>query len=115
MVDRLKDVIITGAENVYSVEVENALAEHEEIMEAAVFGIPDDRWGEAVHAVVTVRPGSHVSPDELIVHCRGRIAGFKVPHGIELRSEPLPKSGAGKVLKNRLREPYWASRDRRVS
>ena len=115
MVDRLKDVIITGAENVYSVEVENALAEHEEIMEAAVFGIPDDRWGEAVHAVVTVRPGARVSPDELIVHCRGRIAGYKVPHEIEVRSEPLPKSGAGKVLKNRLREPFWASRERRVS
>jgi long-chain acyl-CoA synthetase len=114
MVDRAKDMIITGAENVYSVEVEAALLEHEAVAEAAVFGIPHPRWGEAVHAVVTLRAGATTSADELIAHCRGRIAGFKVPRSIDLRSEPLPKSGAGKVLKGRLREPYWRGRDRMV-
>jgi long-chain acyl-CoA synthetase len=112
MVDRLKDMIITGAENVYSVEVEGVLAEHDAVLEAAVFGIPDARWGEAVHAVVTVRAA--VEPEVLIAHCRGRIAGFKVPREIVVQAEPLPKSGAGKVLKNRLREPYWEGAERRV-
>jgi long-chain acyl-CoA synthetase len=115
MVDRAKDMIITGGENVYSIEVEAALAAHEAVAEAAVFGIPDERWGEAVHATVTVRPGSEVDADALISHCRARIAGFKTPRSIELRTEPLPKSGAGKVLKNRLRDPYWEGRSRRVS
>jgi long-chain acyl-CoA synthetase len=115
MVDRLKDMIITGAENVYSVEVESALAEHPAVLEAAVFGVPDDRWGEAVHAVVAVAAESPVSAEELIAHCRGRIAGFKVPRSIDVHTEPLPKSGAGKVLKNRLRDPFWAGRERQVS
>jgi long-chain acyl-CoA synthetase len=115
MVDRLKDMIITGAENVYSVEIESALAEHPAVLEAAVFGIPDERWGEAVHAVVAVAPESPVDADELIGHCRGLIARFKVPRSIDVRTEPLPKSGAGKVLKNRLRDPFWSGRERRVS
>jgi long-chain acyl-CoA synthetase len=115
MVDRLKDMIITGAENVYSVEVESALAEHPAVLEAAVFGVPDDRWGEAVHAVVAVAAESPVSAEDLIAHCRGRIAGFKVPRSIDVHTEPLPKSGAGKVLKNRLRDPFWAGRERQVS
>ena len=114
IVDRLKDMIITGGENVYSVEVEGVLVEHEAIIEAAVFGVPDERWGEAVHAVVTVRPGAEVSTEEVIAHCRTRIAGFKVPRGIDVITAPLPKSGAGKVLKNQLREPFWASQERRV-
>jgi long-chain acyl-CoA synthetase len=115
MVDRAKDMIITGGENVYSIEVEAALADHPGVQEAAVFGVPDPRWGEAVHAVVTARPGAEPSAEELIEHCRGRIAGFKVPRSLELRGEALPKSGAGKVLKNRLREPFWAGSERRVS
>ena len=115
MVDRAKDMIITGGENVYSIEVEAALVEHEAVAEAAVVGIPDQRWGEAVHATVTVREGAGASADELIEHCRRRIAGFKTPRSIDLRTEPLPKSGAGKVLKNQLRDPYWEGRDRRVS
>jgi long-chain acyl-CoA synthetase len=112
MVDRAKDMIITGAENVYSVEVEAVLSEHPAVDEVAVFGIPDERWGEAVHAVV-VRHGD-VTVEELIAHCRASLGGFKVPRDIELRDEPLPKSGAGKLLKNRLREPYWAGRERVV-
>jgi long-chain acyl-CoA synthetase len=115
LVDRLKDMIISGGENVYSIEVESVLAEHDAVVEAAAFGIPDPRWGEAVHAVVSVRPGVTVAPEELIAHCRGRIAGYKIPRSIEVREEPLPKSGAGKLLKHVLREPYWAGQDRRVS
>jgi len=113
MVDRAKDMIITGAENVYSVEVEAVLTAHEAVSEAAVFGVPDERWGEAVHAVVVASPGT--TADELIGHCRARIAGFKVPRAIDVRREPLPKSGAGKLLKSTLREPFWAGRERRVS
>ena len=115
MVDRAKDMIITGGENVYSIEVEIVLTEHLDVLEAAVFGIPDARWGEAVHAVVTVRPGADPSVEQLTEHARRRIAGFKLPRSIDLRAEPLPKSGAGKVLKSRLREPYWTGRERRVS
>jgi len=115
MVDRAKDMIITGGENVYSIEVEAALSEHPDVLEAAVFGIPDARWGEAVHATVTPRPGAVLDAEALVEHARRRIAGFKVPRSIELRTEPLPKSGAGKVLKSRLREPYWAGRERSVS
>ena len=112
MIDRAKDMIITGAENVYSVEVEAVLARHPAVDEVAVFGVPDDRWGEAVHAVVVRR--TEVTAEALIDHCRAALGGFKVPREIEFQDEPLPKSGAGKLLKNRLKEPYWAGRDRRV-
>jgi long-chain acyl-CoA synthetase len=107
-------MIICGGENVYSVEVESALAEHPAVLEAAVFGVPDPRWGEAVQAVVVLAE-DQVTAEELIGHCRQRIAGFKVPRAIERRTAPLPKSGAGKVLKRELREPYWAGQRRRVS
>jgi len=109
MVDRLKDMIITGGENVYSIEVEAALVAHDQVLEAAVFGLPHEKWGESVHAVVAVAQGSGVTADELVAHCRGSIAGFKVPRSIDLRSGPLPKSGAGKVLKHRLRAQAAAS------
>jgi long-chain acyl-CoA synthetase len=112
LVDRAKDMIVTGGENVYSTEVEDALYHHPAVLEAAVFGIPDPRWGEAVHAVVV--PRTPVSVDELITHCRSHVAGYKVPKAIELRSEPLPKSGAGKLLKRALREPYWSGVANRV-
>jgi long-chain acyl-CoA synthetase len=105
-------MIITGAENVYSVEVEAVLAQHPAVDEVAVFGVPDERWGEAVHAVVV--PRGEVTAEELIAHCRASLGGFKVPRRIDLREQPLPKSGAGKLLKSRLREPYWAGRERRV-
>jgi long-chain acyl-CoA synthetase len=104
LVDRLKDMIVSGGENVYSVEVEAVLAEHPAVLEVAVFGIPDERWGEAVHAVVVVEDRGAVSTDELVAHCRRSIAAFKVPRSIELTTDPLPKSGAGKILKHRLRE-----------
>jgi long-chain acyl-CoA synthetase len=114
LVDRVKDMIITGGENVYSIEVEAVLAEHPAVLEAAVFGVPDSRWGEAVHAVVTVTDASGVHARELEEHCRARIAGYKVPRSIDLQSEPLPKSGAGKVLKALLRAPHWEGEDRDV-
>jgi long-chain acyl-CoA synthetase len=114
LVDRLKDMIVSGGENVYSIEVEQALLSHAAVAEAAVFGIPDARWGETVHATVVRAPGGTLERDELIAHCRERIAGFKVPRSLDLRDEPLPTSGAGKVLKNVLREPYWAGETRRI-
>ncbi len=114
LVDRLKDMIITGGENVYSIEVEAALAAHAAVLEAAVFGVPSDRWGEAVHAVVSVAPGSEVEAQELQAHCRARIAGYKVPRTIDLQTGPLPKSGAGKLLKQVLRAPHWEGRERQL-
>src|SRR5439155_24166569 len=104
IIDRAKDMIISGGENIYSVEVEQALYTHPAVLEAAVIGIPHERWGEAVHVVVVCKPGIQVGSEELIAHARTQIAGYKVPRSIELRSEVLPKSGAGKILKRELRE-----------
>ncbi|HTN78152.1 MAG TPA: AMP-binding protein [Acidimicrobiales bacterium] len=112
LVDRAKDMIVSGGENVYSVEVEDVLYRHPAVLEAAVFGVPDAQWGEAVHAVVI--PRSDITERELLEHCRASIAGYKVPKHIELRTDPLPKSGAGKVLKRELREPYWEGVESRV-
>jgi long-chain acyl-CoA synthetase len=112
LVDRSKDMIVSGGENVYSTEVEEALYKHPMVLEAAVFGVPDPRWGEAVYAVVV--PRGDVRSEELVAHCREHIAGYKVPKQVELRQEPLPKSGPGKILKRQLREPFWAGRDRRI-
>jgi long-chain acyl-CoA synthetase len=113
LVDRAKDMIVSGGENVYSTEVEDALASHPAVEEVAVFGVPDPRWGESVYAVVSVR--QPVTAEELIAHCRQRIAGFKVPRHVDLLSEPLPKSAAGKILKRELREPHWAGQHTQVS
>jgi long-chain acyl-CoA synthetase len=113
LVDRVKDMIVTGGENVYCTEVEDVLHRHPAVLEAAVFGIPDATWGELVHAVVV--PRAEVTEDDLIAHCREAIAGYKVPKRLELRAEPLPKSGAGKILKRELRAPYWAGYDSMVA
>ncbi len=113
LVDRAKDMIVSGGENIYSTEVEDALASHLAVEEVAVFGVPDPRWGESVYAVVHAR--QPVSSEELVAHCRQRIAGFKVPKCIELRTKPLPKSAAGKILKRELREPHWAGQHTHVS
>jgi long-chain acyl-CoA synthetase len=113
LVDRLKDMIVSGGENIYSTEVEDALATHPAVEEVAVFGVPDLRWGESVYAVVFGR--MQATPEELTAHCRERIAGFKIPRCIELRTEPLPKSAAGKILKRDLREPHWAGQHTQVS
>ena len=106
-------MIVTGGENVYCTEVEEVLYRHDAVLEAAVFGVPDARWGEAVHAVVV--PRGTVEEAVLLGHCRAAIADYKVPKRIELRTEPLPKSGAGKVLKRELRAPHWAGRDTMVA
>lgn len=113
VVDRAKDMIITGGENVYSVEVENALASHPAVLEAAVFGVPDERWGERVHAAVALRLDQNATEGELVEHCREYIGGYKVPKGIDFHEE-LPKSGAGKILKRQLREAHPADSERRV-
>ena len=114
LVDRVKDMIISGGENVYSTEVEEVLYLHPAVLEAAVFGVPDARWGEAVHAVVVPRTGCEVDPTALIAFCRERIAGYKVPKRIDLRPDPLPKSGPGKVLKRELRAPFWAGQSAQI-
>ena len=110
LLDRVKDMIVTGGENVYSTEVEEVLASHPAVVECAVFGVPDEHWVEAVHAVVVVgavEQDSDAIAEQLREHCRASLAGFKVPKQIELRLEPLPKSGPGKVQKRELRAPYW--------
>ncbi|HWM48728.1 MAG TPA: AMP-binding protein [Xanthobacteraceae bacterium] len=106
VVGRKKDMIITGGENVYPMEVENALLEHPAVAEAAVFGIPSARWGEEVCAVVFIDAGAAASGDELIAHCRKLIGGYKVPKAIEIAAEPLPKSGPGKIAKTLVRASY---------
>jgi long-chain acyl-CoA synthetase len=115
LVDRSKDMIVSGGENVYSTEVEEVLYQHPAVLEAAVFGVPDEKWGEAVWAAVQRREGQEVEAETLIAFCRESLGGYKVPKGIDLYAEPLPKSGPGKFLKRKLREPYWQGRDRSVN
>lgn len=107
IVDRLKDMIISGGENVYSAEVENAISLLAGVGEVAVIGVPDERWGERVHAIIVPKAGSLLTEDQVMAHCRAHIAGYKCPRSIDFRDQPLPLSGAGKVLKRDLREPYW--------
>lgn len=115
IVDRVKDMIISGGENVYSAEVENAIMQFPGLAECAVIGIPHDTWGEAVHAVVVPREGQSPEPEAIIAHCRSLIAGFKCPRSVQIQSEPLQKSGAGKIQKFEIRKPFWEGRDRNVS
>ncbi len=103
VVDRIKDMIITGGENVYSAEVENAIYQHVAVAMCAVIGVPDEQWGERVHAVISLKPGQAVTESDIVAHCRARIAGYKCPRTVSLRTDPLPLSGAGKVLKTVLR------------
>jgi long-chain acyl-CoA synthetase len=110
----VKDMIVTGGENVYSAEVESAIASHPAVEQVAVIGIPDETWGEAVHAVVVCKDGTTASADEIKAWAKDRIAGYKVPKSVEFRDEPLPLSGAMKVLKRELREPYWEGKTRSV-
>jgi acyl-CoA synthetase (AMP-forming)/AMP-acid ligase II len=111
--DRIKDMIITGGENVYSPEVEQVMAEHPAVAEVAVIGIPDDHWGEAVMAMVVLRPGHQVTGEEIIGFTRERLAHYKCPRTVEI-IDALPRNPSGKVLKRNLRAPYWAGRDRQV-
>jgi long-chain acyl-CoA synthetase len=114
LLDRIKDMIVTGGENVYTGEVEAVIAEHPAVREAAVFGIPDPQWGELVMASVVLKPGKALSAEELIAHCRRSLANYKIPRRIEFSENELPKSGSGKILKRVLRERYWAHQKRAV-
>lgn len=111
--DRVKDMIVSGGENIYPVEVENALAEHPEIAEAAVIGVPDEKYGETVMAVCVLRPGATLSAENVIAHCRKHIGGYKVPRKVAFLDE-LPRNPSGKVLKRELRKPYWDGAGRQV-
>jgi long-chain acyl-CoA synthetase len=115
LVDRKKDMIISGGENVYSTEVENVIYQHPAVREAAVIGVPDDKWGEAVKAIVTLKDSASLTESELIGFCASRLADYKVPKSVEIREGELPKSGAGKILKKELREPYWQGHNRRIN
>ena len=112
--DRKKDVIITGGENVSSIEVEDCLFQHPAVLETAVIGVPDERWGETIKALVVLRPGQAVAERALIDFCRSRLAHFKCPTSVEFR-DALSRTATGKLQKFKLREPYWVGRDRRVS
>lgn len=114
IVDRLKDMIITGGENVYSTEVENAIAKHPAVAAVSVIGIPSPEWGESVHACIVLRSGQNLTLEALSSHCKTLIAGYKCPRSIEIFDQ-LPLSGAGKVLKTALREKFWGSSQRKVS
>jgi len=113
IVDRLKDIIVSGGENISSLEVERVVADHPAVLECVVVGVPDDRWGEVPKAIVALRPGRQVSEAELIEHCRERLSAFKAPKSVAFEAE-LPKGGTGKILKAELRERYWRGRSRRV-
>ncbi|CUR47369.1 long-chain-fatty-acid--CoA ligase [Alloalcanivorax xenomutans] len=114
VVDRIKDMIVTGGENVYSAEVEEAVLQLPQVAQCAVIGIPDDDWGERVHAAVVLQDGGTLELDELMAHCKTLIANYKIPRSLEVRSE-LPLSPAGKLLKYKLREEHWGGRERQVS
>jgi long-chain acyl-CoA synthetase len=114
LVDRVKDMIITGGENVFSVEVENVLYQHPAVHECAVIGIPSDAWGEAVHAIVVPKPGHAPTPEDIIGFARAHLSHFKAPKTCEVRDGELPKSGAGKILKSDLKKPYWQNENRRI-
>jgi long-chain acyl-CoA synthetase len=115
IVDRTKDMIISGGENVYSAETESALSSHPDVLECAVIGVLDDKWGERVHGIVRLKPGAQPSPEALIAHCKSPIAGYKCPLSIDFRTDPFPLSPVGKVLKRELRAPYWEGRSRNVN
>jgi long-chain acyl-CoA synthetase len=112
--DRVKDMIVSGGENVYPAEIENVLMSHPDVADVAVIGVPSERWGETVKAVIVPRPGSDVSDEALLAHCRESLAGFKCPTSID-RVATLPRNPSGKLLKTVIREPYWEGRTRRVN
>lgn len=110
--DRFKDMIVSGGENVYSIEVESVVSAHPAVLECAVIGVPDEKWGERVHAVVALKPQTALDAAALIAFCRGKLAGYKIPRSIELHHGPLPRSAAGKVQKTVLRAPHWPDAQR---
>jgi long-chain acyl-CoA synthetase len=115
ILDRLKDMIVTGGENVYSGEVEAVIYGHPAIREVAVFGVPDPQWGELVMACIVLKAGETIGADDLIAFCRRSLASYKLPRRIEFSETDLPKSSSGKVLKKALRERFWINHERAVS
>jgi acyl-CoA synthetase (AMP-forming)/AMP-acid ligase II len=113
IVDRMKDMIISGGENIYPAEIEDILYSYPKILEAAVIGVPDEKWGESVKALIVLKGGQTSNQDEIIEYCRKRLAGFKVPTSVSIVPE-LPKNTSGKILKWKLREAYWKDREIKV-
>jgi len=111
--DRVKDMIVSGGENIYPAEIENVLAQHPSVAEVGVIGVPDEKWGETVKAIVVARPGTTVEEADLLAFARERLAGFKLPRSVDVIDE-LPRNPTGKILKKDLRAPYWEGRDRQV-
>jgi acyl-CoA synthetase (AMP-forming)/AMP-acid ligase II len=111
--DRIKDMIISGGENIYPAEIERVLAEHPSIGDVAVIGVPDERWGEVPKAVVVAAPGAHVDTEQVLAYCREHLASFKCPKSVDVVAA-LPRNPTGKVLKKDLRKPYWEGRQRQV-
>ncbi|MGE5141206.1 MAG: class I adenylate-forming enzyme family protein, partial [Rudaea sp.] len=112
--DRAKDIIISGGENISSVEIENALYTHPAVFECAVVSAPDDKWGEVPVAVVVLKPGANATADDLMTCAREKLPSFMIPKRIEFRDQ-MPKGGTGKILKAEIRQPFWAGRDKRVN
>ncbi|MAI64630.1 MAG: fatty-acid--CoA ligase [Alteromonas sp.] len=115
LVDRVKDMIITGGENVFSAEVENALSLHPKILESIVIGIPSEEWGESVHAIIRLNDNVEITEEDVIAHCRENIANYKIPRSMEFREKPFPMTGAGKYKKNELRDPFWKDKVRTIN
>jgi acyl-CoA synthetase (AMP-forming)/AMP-acid ligase II len=111
--DRIKDMVVSGGENIYPVEVENAIARHDAVADVAVIGVPDEKFGEALLAFVVLKPGGSLALEELIAFCRDKIAGYKIPRRLEIVDE-LPRNPSGKILKKILREPYWETAGRNI-
>jgi acyl-CoA synthetase (AMP-forming)/AMP-acid ligase II len=112
--DRVKDMIVSGAENVYPAEVENAIFGHPAVAEVAVIGVPSDKWGEEVKAIIVRKPGAAADAQSIIDWTRERVAGFKTPKSVDFIAM-LPRNASGKILRRELREPYWRGRERRVN
>jgi len=112
--DRVKDMIVSGGENVYPAEVESAIYGHPQVADVAVIGIPDQKWGEAVKAVIELKPGAELDEQSIIDWARERLAGFKVPKSIDLVDQ-MPRNPSGKILRRQLREPYWQGYERKVN
>jgi long-chain acyl-CoA synthetase len=112
--DRINDMIVTGGENVYPAEVENAIRNHPAVSDVAVFGVPDEDWGEAVRAVVVRKPNAEATPDAIIASVKKQIAGYKAPKTVDF-ADTLPRTATGKVLRRSLREPFWAGRERQIN
>jgi acyl-CoA synthetase (AMP-forming)/AMP-acid ligase II len=115
LMDRVKDMIVSGGENVYSAAVENAISQHPAVATSAVIGIPSKQWGESVHALMILHPDVEVTAEALQKHCHTLIARYKCPYSIEFTVEPFPHSGADKVLNTELRRPYWEGQKREMS